>query len=622
MDSEKINNEIGRTIANLKASVENSNAWKIAGGVFAALSFVLYVSAFPPFDSAFSAYVFAIPACIVAYMKSLSLRAWNVITFIFTYVAWFVLLIWIRHLDQPFGWVSAFLLPLVVAGFVWPWFWALYSYMPSNVDSVCTRGGKILFLACLWVALEWLRSWLFTGFPWLLLAHSQWRMCANISLASVGGAYMVSFIIIFFNLALAWYCINFYLSQKARLRGMRPDSFGASRFVPEFYAALIMIFVGAWTYIARMPGPSDFSGYLRVGFVQPDFAGILKWNRNLASENFRVVERLSKALKNVRPDLICLPEAATPPSFPMFFISGLEKYFENISKQTNASLLFGSMAYFQDPLDKEGKSAYGDGGYSQNCAFAVSPELGMESNFYAKSHLVPFGEYVPKWCAWAIDSVVPVGGIKPGDTDTLLDLKIGGSQMKTGVMICYEDIFPSAGARLARNGAKLLFVCTNDSWYGREAGAWQHAAHSALQAVSAGLPLVRASNNGLSCAFDKFGKMAPAVALRGVDGKIYDASENVGVSELPDMSDADGRQLNPYNLLPLKSSPLVNDSGSIYFRGAGWADLPIYKNYKPTLYALYGDWFAYSCVLFVVVFLISRVFFANKNAGVASYKNA
>ena len=556
-------------------------------------------------------------------MGALSLRAWNALTFLLTYAAWFVILIWIRHLEPPFGWVSAFLLPLIVSVFVWPLFWALYVCMPSPRDGVCLRAGKLLFLACLWVALEWLRSWLFTGFPWLLLADSQWRMCANISLASIGGPYLVSFVIIFFNLALAWYCVNFYLAQRAKLRGVKAENLGASRFVPEFYAALLLIFLGAWTHIARMPKPSDFVGYVRVGFVQPDFAGILKWNPDLASENFNVVRRLSESLKSARVDLICLPEAATPPNVPIFFTPKLDTYFENISKRANAPMLFGCMAYFlpdgganprADRAEKEG--------YSQNCAFSVSPKGGLGRGFYAKSHLVPFGEYVPSWCAWAVKSVVPVGGLRAGNGEGLLDLEAGGFPLKTGVMICYEDIFPLAGAKKAKEGAQMLFVCTNDSWYGREAGAWQHAAHSALQAASAGLPLVRASNNGVSCAFDKFGRMTSSIALRDAGGKIYDASGPSKVQDFPDVMGEDGRALNPYTLSALAPSPLLNDDGSVYFRGAGWTDLPIYKSSGPTFYTLYGDWFAYACVLYSAVFLLWGVFFANKTARGASYKNA
>ena len=160
-------------------------------------------------------------------------------------------------------------------------------------------------------------------------------------------------------------------------------------------------------------------------------------------------------------------------------------------------------------------------------------------------------------------------------------------------MICYEDIFPQLGREAAANGADMLFVCTNDSWYGREAGAWQHAAHSALQAVATRKPLLRSSNNGLSAVFDQYGRMRPSFVLRDSDGNVWDASTPSPAPTL-DLTDARGRPVDERTLRPKRPTPMVNDDGSIYFRGAGYSDAVFYKNFdgKTTLYVKYGDWFA------------------------------
>ena len=114
--------------------------------------------------------------------------------------------------------MAVFLLPLVVGGgFVFPWFPIIRILLPNLGDSLISRLFSQLGIAGFWVALEWLRSWIFTGFPWLLLAHSQWMRPAAVQTAEFGGVWIVSFGIVFFNLAIAEYIYRIYVRQKFKI---------------------------------------------------------------------------------------------------------------------------------------------------------------------------------------------------------------------------------------------------------------------------------------------------------------------------------------------------------------------------------------------------------------------
>ena len=571
---------------------------KIAAALLAlAAGFSMYAACFEPFGVAEFAYVFAVPAIIACRLLfencvPESGKFWKISTFALSYAAWIAILCWIRHVYPPAGWAALFALPLIISSlFIWPWFLALPKLLPTIEEKCSSRMLKLLGLAGLWVFLEWLRTWIFSGFGWLLLADSQWLRPASIQLSEYGGVWIVSFTLIFCNLAIAEYIYRLYRIHLLKVSaGALNSEKKISKFSPEFYAALILVFAGIWVYIAKLPSSKNEEMEFRVGFVQTDMAGILKWDPSKAKENFDVIIGLTEALSKAKVDLILWPEAATPPSMPVVGYEPTRKIIEALSAKLDIPILMGNMAYFDVQPNP----------YAQNCAFFVSPTSGLSENFYAKKKLVPFGEYTPPLFSF-IGKVVPVGNLKPGEFDGLIPGKIAGKDYGIGAMVCYEDIFPDLGRELALHGADLLFVCTNDSWYGREGGAWQHASHSALQAVSTRKVLLRSSNNGLSAAFDQYGRMRPTFAIKGKDGKIWKGEPNNAPDSLGEieLTDERGVRLDPETLLPARPKPLSDENGSIYFRGIGYADVVFYKNFSgETLYVKWGNWFVWLSALF------------------------
>ncbi len=562
------------------------------------ISFALYAVAFEPFGAAEAAYVFAVPSILAARLVSNAggRPAWVWSTFGFSYAAWIGILVWLRHVYEPFGFFAMLSLPLVISTlFIFPWFYALPQMLPKESDGIWASFLKILGLAGFWIILEWLRSWIFTGFPWLLLGESQWRRTAVIQTAEFGGVWIISFMLIFFNLAVAEYLRRIYAIQRNKLLTGTQTPF-LRRISPEFYTALLLMLSGVWIYAWRMPhgNPAET---LRVGLVQTDFAGILKWKPELGYQNLAAVKNLTLGLKKANVDVVALPEAATPPMWPIVGLDEMQSWFETLAKDLGKPIITGNMAYLNE------KRA------SQNGAFVIEPNSGLKREYYAKRKLVPFGEYVPKW-AFFMSSVVPIGALEAGVSSQPLEADIKGKDYKLGCMICYEDIFPSMGREAALNGAQILFVCTNDSWYGREGGAWQHAAHSALQAVSTRKPLIRSSNNGLSTVFDQYGRMVPSQTLKNSHGQVWDGAPGTEPEKPIEIRTPDGKLIDENTLRTKRPYPMSDNDGNIYFRGAAFADLPIYGNFdisQKTFYVRYGDWVVWLSMIFFIASILPNI---------------
>lgn len=559
------------------------------------LSAILWFISYNPVECPEAGWVFAIPALLANMHLKPKQNTW-LVSFITCYVVWFFVLLWLRFVYPPFGYVTLVGLPAIIALYYMPFF-ALSKYFLSErfANNLPKRIFAIFAFASFWVVLEFARANLMTGFPWLLLGHSQYTRPVLIQSAAIGGTYMVSFIVILFNIGMAKYINHLYKFHRNKIRNVK----NTGKFCPEFYIATLALMLNILLYTKDLPLKANSEYLFRAGTIQTDFVAFRKWDKEFILKDFETIRNLSLATQDARADILLFPEAATPPSLPLFANDYTQNYLEDLSKEIAMPILAGSTS-----IVREGEEVFW-----QNGIFTVSPTTGLGQDFYAKMQLVPFGEYVPDIFSF-LGKLVPVGNMKRGTHTTPLDIEITGKQYKIGTMICYEDIFEHLGRQMANNGADLLFVCTNDSWYGREAGAWQHSAHSALQAVATRKVLLRSSNNGLSCVFNEYGAMLPSITLMAKDGTAFDGNNELKTPL--DIKDESGNMLNPYSLSPLKNSPLMNEQSDIYFRGAGYTDVYQFKNFKDkqSIYLKYGYKFPYLCIAlslaFAVVFYRSR----------------
>jgi apolipoprotein N-acyltransferase len=197
--------------------------------------------------------------------------------------------------------------------------------------------------------------------------------------------------------------------------------------------------------------------------------------------------------KITNTDLIVWPETVLPTVIetPQLF-----SRIKDLAKEKNANLIFGS----QTAKKENSKILY------FNSAFLISNK-GELTGIYNKIHLVPFGEYVPlvKYFPF-LKRLTPIEeGFTPGSEYSIFSLL--SSNYKLSTIICFEDIFPGLSRKFVKQGANILVNLTNDAWYDKTCAVYQHAYLSVFRAVENSVPLIRATNTGLSCFIDYRGKI-------------------------------------------------------------------------------------------------------------------
>ena len=341
-------------------------------------------------------------------------------------------------------------------------------------------GIEPLLAAGLWVALEFLRTYLFSGFPWALIGYTQYRQATVRLLASVLGVYGISALLVLVNGTLA----------ALLLLLIRPPGQGArwrAGLLPAGVAALaVLATVGYARLLWRDPtgGPP-----LRLALLQGNIDQSLKWDRSFQTATLDIYERLVRRVAGEKPALIIWPETAVP-----FFLRREGELSDRVFRQvqeTGIPMLLGS-------------PDVGEDGRLYNAAFLLGGD-GRIRGRYDKRHLVPFGEYVPlQRIFFFLDKlVVGIGDFGRGRRATVFSLD--GTQFS--VMICYEVIFPGEVREFVREGAGFLVNITNDAWFGRSGAPSQHLAMAAMRAVENGTYLVRAANTGISAVIGPTGEI-------------------------------------------------------------------------------------------------------------------
>jgi len=338
----------------------------------------------------------------------------------------------------------------------------------------------LLFTPVLWVALEYLRSFLLTGFPWANLGYSQYLNLPFIQMADITGPYGPSFVILLVN---------------AALFGVL-HSWSKKTFPFKEAMITVVILLGSLIYgYLRMEATGRHmiqNPPLKIGLVQGNIDQSVKWDESFQKETLQIYERLSFKVAEQKPDLIIWPETATP-----FFFQDATEYWPlilDIPKKTHALLLFGTPSY---KILKGKVNHY-------NSAYLASPS-GELVGKYDKIHLVPFGEYIPMQ-----DLLFFIGSLGEGIGDFKSGKEIFNFALphgKFGVLICFEIIFPDLSRRFVKKGANFLVTLTNDAWFGRTSAPYQHFSMAAFRAVENRVFVARAANTGITGFIDPRGKI-------------------------------------------------------------------------------------------------------------------
>jgi len=332
----------------------------------------------------------------------------------------------------------------------------------------------------IWVALEYLRGWFLTGFPWAIIGYSQHDFSLAIQSSDVTGVYGVSLMLVAVNCAVA----GVIAAPKSRLAWLG-------------VVATVMISISHFGYgVWRQAQPLEHrSEQLRVALIQGNIDQAQKWapeNRQTTLDRYRNLSQ--KALVS-QPDLLIWPEAATP--FYLQDQTALAKQVKKLPQQWQTPLLVGSPSYL----------SLVDGNYQYyNSAYLFSAS-GTELGRSDKIHLVPFGEYVPlgRLLSFINKLVVGVGDFSPGRM-TLLPL----NGYSLGVLVCYEAIFPQLARQYVDRGSSLLVNLTNDAWFGRTSAPYQLLAMTRFRAIENRIWIARAANTGVSALISPTGRVVAA----------------------------------------------------------------------------------------------------------------
>ncbi len=331
-------------------------------------------------------------------------------------------------------------------------------------------GGMLMGFPLLWVVFEWLRGWIFTGFPWLYLgyAHADTWLAGW---APVGGVYFLSFICAISG------CIAF-LAWRSRQ--------------PMSIATYVVVVVTLWAGGAVLR-PIEWvvpasEQPLSVALLQPNVPQELKWDRRYYHD---ILEQLKKETGPLLGhDIVVWPEAAVPA-----FYQDVRDFIDPIAERAalmNTTLITG-IPY------------RGSGGTYYNSILA----LGNGEGEYFKHHLVPFGEYVPleNVLRGLIDFFDMPTSHFTGGPEKQEALRVGAFRVAPSV--CYEIVYPEQVAWGARR-SDLLITVSNDAWFGDSIGPLQHLQMAQMRALENGRYLIRGTNNGISAIIDQRGQILGA----------------------------------------------------------------------------------------------------------------
>ncbi|HZE56821.1 MAG TPA: apolipoprotein N-acyltransferase [Chthoniobacterales bacterium] len=343
---------------------------------------------------------------------------------------------------------------------------------------------RLAFLvAAAWVAQEWLRGIVFSGWGWNTLGTALHRQIVLIQIAELTGVAGLSFMVAFTNVILLATVRRFIL--ETQVKPMRP----------HFDLTLTMAsVVGVMAFGLHCLQIHPETKPLNIALVQPNIPREEKFTVEFANKTFDLFTRLSRpALESsLKPDLLVWPESAMPG--PVLGDELSHRFVMDFSASAKTDLMLGT-------IDQDEEHAY-------NAALLVS-DSGAHLQIYRKVHLVPFGEYVPGRHTIPLLARV-VGDQVPDDFafgKEFTVFKLTGDKAKIAPLICFEDTIGDLARQFVLAGANLLVNVTNDGWFLRTSGSRQHLANAVFRCVETRLPMVRAANTGVTCFINEFGNI-------------------------------------------------------------------------------------------------------------------
>jgi len=326
-----------------------------------------------------------------------------------------------------------------------------------------------VFFVIFWLLFQWLRSWVFTGFPWNLVGYSFSFSDLLIQSASVFGVFGLTVIVVYIGLGTRYF--------------IEKDIFAFKRHVlASFLIILGMLIFG---YLRLKNNPTTFTN-VAVRVVQASVPLDEKWGVDGFLDVLQRHLYLSSKKSEIHPEIVIWPESS-------------------ISEPINAPYVLESVSGFLSPdqiLLAGAVSVDKSTGRNYVGLYGVTSDGKLDLEYH-KIHLVPFGEYIP------LGKYLPIKKLTYGFSD----YSSGGTaqeftvkSLKVTPVVCYEVIFPDEVKQRAQD-TDLIINVAYDTWFGKSSGPYQHYHIARMRAVENGVPLIRSANNGISAIIDPVGRI-------------------------------------------------------------------------------------------------------------------
>lgn len=367
------------------------------------------------------------------------------------------------------GWIGLSLLQALPGGLIFVFYGLL-----------CKKGAferhpflRVPAIAALWIVFEWSSTLHWTGVPWGRLCLGQSDYLPVLQGASLFGSYFVSLLLLLVNGCLA-YALLFLRTERKRALILTGTAL-----------ALVLgnLVLGIGLLLAR-PASAET---LRVAVVQGNISSHEKWGADSERLTRQIYGEKTRMAAKDGAELVLWPETAFPNKLNSAYNADLLEYVSNLARECRVTLVVGALWGGED-------------GSEYNVLYWIDPDGTVSEQVYAKRHLVPFGEYVPmrEWIEVLIPPLselsVLQNDLSAGEDPALFSSPWGSM----GGLICFDSIYEQLTLDSVRDGAQLLLLSSNDSWFFDSAAIYQHEAQARLRAIETGRYLVRSGNTGIS----------------------------------------------------------------------------------------------------------------------------
>ena len=337
-----------------------------------------------------------------------------------------------------------------------------------------------ILTACFYVISEWVQSWFMSGLTWAKLSVSQYKNLYFIQSVSVFGTYFTSFLIIFINSAIAVYILN---KNKKNLL---------------IFSVILIYFINSYfgylriMYYYNYDEKAGETKKITAQIIQGNISSYEKWEIAGMENSLKVYKNLLEENIGENIDICVFPETAIP---ALVYNEG--KLYENLYDlaKENDITLFTGVIYSSEENEYNAIMAF-----NKNYDF-IKP--------YGKRHLVPFGEYLPankilkKVFPFISNMTLFDAVLTPGEGPDIMNI----NDINYGGLVCFDSIFPELARKSVKDGADILIVVTNDSWFRDSPAIKQHNAQSVLRAVENNRYVIRSANTGISSFISNTGKI-------------------------------------------------------------------------------------------------------------------